>query len=348
MKAIRVHEFGGPEKLLLEELPDLQPGDKEIVVEIHAAGVNPVDTYIRAGTYSRLPVLPYTPGHDGAGVVLACGSGTDGFQPGDRVYIAGSITGTYAEQARCLESRVYSLPQEATFAQGAAIGIPYGTAYRALFQKALQISPQRTRSAAGSKKNSASAHSAVSAVSAQRGQSVLIHGASGGVGIAAVQLSRAFGLKIIGTAGTEEGRALVRKQGADTVLDHSSPNLVQEVLQLTNGKGVDIILEMLANQNLKNDLLMIARNGRIVVIGNRGTIEINPRDLMSRDAMLLGMLLFNATEQELSVIHEGLATGLETGVLQPVIGVELSLSEASRAHEMVFESGKTGKIVLIP
>ena len=320
MKAIRVHEFGGPEKLLLQELPDLQPVEKEILVEVRAAGVNPVDTYIRAGTYARRPVLPYTPGHDGAGVVLACGDGTDRFQPGDRVYIAGSITGTYAEQSLCLESQVFPLAQNATFQQGAAIGIPYGTAFRAIFQKA----------------------------HAQPGESILIHGASGGVGIAAVQLARACGMTIIGTAGTDHGRALVRENGARYVLDHSSPHLVQEVLQITNGKGVEVILEMLANKNLKDDLLMVSRNGRIVVIGNRGSIEINPRDLMSRDAIMLGMLLFNTPQQDLSVIHAALASGLETGVLHPVIGVEMPLAEASRAHERIFEPGKTGKIVLIP
>jgi NADPH:quinone reductase len=320
MKAIRVREFGGVDKLVLEDAPDLRPGAGEIVVRIHAAGVNPVDTYIRSGTYAVKPPLPYTPGMDGAGVVLRTADGARRVKAGDRVYVAGSISGTYAEQALAHESQVHPLPPNITFQQGAAVGVPYGTAYRALFHKA----------------------------HAQPGESVLVHGASGGVGIAAVQLARAHGMTVIGTAGTDKGRALVRENGAQHVLDHTKPAVAEQVIKLTEGRGVNVILEMLANKNLSKDLSLVSRNGRVVVVGNRGTIEINPREAMTRDASVIGMTLLNVSEADMTAIHAAVGAALESGVARPIIGQEIPLAEAARAHEAVMQPGSYGKIVLIP
>jgi NADPH2:quinone reductase len=136
MKAIHVHEFGGPEVLQLEEVLTPQPGPGEVLVRMQAAGVNPVETYIRAGTYARLPELPYTPGNDGAGVVEQVGSDVSEFKAGDHVYTSGSISGTYAEFALCKKEQVHPLPANISFAQGAAMGTPYATAYRGLLQRA--------------------------------------------------------------------------------------------------------------------------------------------------------------------------------------------------------------------
>jgi NADPH2:quinone reductase len=138
MKAIRVSEFGGPEVLTVEEVPDPKPDSNQVLVRVKAAGVNPVDTYIRAGVYARKPNLPYTPGTDAGGIVEAIGSGVKGLKAGDRVYTNGSITGVCAELALFEPSRVHPLPQKVSFAQGAALGVPYGTAYRALFQRAIR------------------------------------------------------------------------------------------------------------------------------------------------------------------------------------------------------------------
>lgn len=320
MKAIRVREFGAPEVMKLEEVPDPKPGSEQVVVKIHAAGVNPVDTYIRSGLYAVKPGLPYTPGMDGAGVIESIGDGVNQVKAGDRVYIAGSINGSYAEKTLCKESQVHPLPENISFEQGAAIGVPYGAAYRGLFQRAKAIP----------------------------GEVVLIHGASGGVGIAAVQLARASGMRVIGTAGTEKGRELVLEQGAHHVFDHKDPGHMDKILNLTNGRGVDVIIEILANVNLSNDLKILAMKGRVVVIGSRGTIEIDPRDAMRRDAVILGMVVMNASERELYSIHAALGTGLENGTLRPVIGKEMSLSEAPRAHHEIIESSAYGKIVLIP
>jgi NADPH2:quinone reductase len=320
MKAIRVVAFGGPEVLKLEEVLDLKPGAGQVLVQIHAIGVNPVDVYMRAGTYPRKPSLPYTPGTDGAGVAVSVGTGVTKFKSGDRVYMAGSVSGTYAAQALCEEASVHPLPTKTSFLAGAAMGVPYGTAFRGLFQRAC----------------------------ARAGETLLVNGASGAVGIAAVQLARAAGLRVIGTAGTERGRKLATEEGAHEVLDHKAPNHFEKALTLSGGRGFDVILEMLANVNLGRDLTILAPRGRVVVIGSRGTIEINPRDAMGRDGSILTMSLWNASPQDLASAHAALVAGLENETLRPVIRHEIPLSEAPRAHEVIVEPGAYGKIVLIP
>jgi NADPH2:quinone reductase len=319
VKAIRVRAFGDPDVMLLEEIPDLHPGPKQVVVRVKAAGVNPTDTYTRSGT-SRKPPLPYIPGTDAAGVVESVGEDVTGVEVGTRVYISGTISGAYAEQALCEEHQVHPLPEKISFAQGAAINVPYVTAYRALFQRAKSLP----------------------------GEIVLIHGATGGVGIAAIQLARAAGMKVIGTGGTERGRNLVIEQGAHYVLDHNAPNYLDQIQALTQGHGIDVVLEMLANVNLDRDLKVLAMGGRVVVVGSRGRIEIDPRDAMTRDASILGMLMFNLPPQEASSIHLALRAGLENGTLRPVIGKEIPLAEAPRAHREIMEPGAYGKIILIP
>ncbi len=320
MKAIRIHQFGEPEVMKLEEIPDPQPGSGQVLVRVHAVGVNPVETYIRAGIYPNKPDLPYTPGTDAAGTVEALGSGVRRVAVGNRVYTAGTISGAYAEKALCQESQVHRLPERISFQQGASLNVPYSAAFRALFQRARAV-PSET---------------------------VLVHGASGGVGIAATQLGRAAGLTIIGTTGTEEGRRLAEEQGAHHVLDHHSPKYLDQVMTLTEGRGVDVILELLANVNLGNDLGILTKGGRVVVIGSRGPVEINPRDTMSREAAILGMTLWNATEREVASIHAAIVAGLENGALHPVVGREMRLAEAPRAHRMIIESKAYGKIVLVP
>lgn len=324
MKAIRVHTTGGPEVLQLEEVPDPRPGRGQVLVRIHAAGVNPVDTYIRSGNYAKMPSLPYIPGGDASGVVESLGADVRGLAKGDRVYLTGTagelLTGAYAELAVCEMAQVKPLPGSVSFAQGAAVNVPYATAYRALHHKARALP----------------------------GEVVLVHGASGGVGIAAVQLARAAGMTVIGTAGTERGRILVSEQGAHQVLDHTAPDYLGQITALTEGRGVDVILENLANVNLGKDLNVVANRGRIVVIGNRGTIEINPRAAMLRDAVIYGLALWNATAEELASIHAALVAGLANGSLRPVVGQELPLEEAARAHGAVMQPGAYGKTVLLP
>jgi NADPH2:quinone reductase len=320
MKAIRIHEFGGPEVMRLEDAPDLVPGPGQVVVRVRAVGVNPVDTYIRAGHHAVKPPLPFTPGSDAGGVVESLGDGVAGLSQGDSVYVAGTLSGSYAGVTLCSESQVHRLASHLTFEQGAAIGIPYATAYRALFHRA----------------------------AARAGEVVLIHGATGGVGTAAVQLARAAGMTVIATGGTEKGRSSVAEQGAHHVLDHHAADYLDQLMELTDGKGVNVILEMLANVNLDKDLGVMSKHGRVVVIGNRGRIEIDPRAAMTRDLNILGMTLFNTSDEDRASIHAGLIAGLANGTLKPIVGKEMALADAPRAHEAVLQPGAFGKIVLIP
>ena len=199
------------------------------------------------------------------------------------------------------------------------MGTPYATAYRGLLQRA----------------------------DAKPGERVLVHGATGGVGTAAVQLARAHGLRVFGTAGSDEGFKLAREQGAHEVFDHRAPDHFEQIMNATGGHGVDVIVELLANVNLGRDLTILAKSGRVVIIGSRGRVEIDPRDTMQRDVDVRGMILPNTPPEEMASIHAALVAGLENGTLRPVIGKEFPLSEAAEAHRAVMESGAMGKIVLV-
>jgi NADPH:quinone reductase len=324
MLAIVVRQLGAPDVMQLEEVPAPAPRDGQVLVRMRAAGVNPVDTYIRGGAHARKAVPPYTPGFDGAGEVEAVGAGVDRFAPGDRVYIgaaAGSPpagAGTYAELALAARDQVHPLPDGISFEQGAALGVPYATAYRALFQRG----------------------------GARPSETILVHGATGGVGLAAVELARAYGMTVIGSGGTDAGIAAVRAHGADVVVNHREPGYTDAILKATAGRGVDLIVEMAAHVNLDRDLGLLAKHGRVVVVGSRARIEINPRDAMGRDADIRGLMLFNVSDRDLAEIHAAIGAGLRNRTLNPVVGRQMPLAEAPRAHEAVLEPGALGKIVL--
>jgi NADPH:quinone reductase len=322
MRAIRVTAFGGPEVLTLAEVPDPQPGPGQVRVRIHAAGINPVETYIRSGAYAIKPALPYTPGSDGAGVVDAVGANVTGLLPGDRVYLAGPMnasTGTYAELTVNDARNVHTLPPALSFAQGAAVGVPCSTAWRALFQKAAAVA----------------------------GETVLVHGGSGAVGTAAIQLARAAGLTVIATAGSGKGLELVTSLGAHHAIDHSQPDYRAAIKAAVPG-GPDVVIEMLANVNLGHDADLLAPRGRIVVVGSRGSLDFTPRLLMAKEATVAGMMLPNMTADEWRTVSVGVQAALADGTLTPVVGRELPLAEAPRAHEAVMQAGAAGKIVLLP
>jgi NADPH2:quinone reductase len=275
-----------------------------VLVRIHAAGVNPYDTYMRAGTYALKPPLPYTPGSDGAGVVEEVGEGVKKVKREDRVYIARTLTGAYAEYMLVREEQVHPLPTKIDFKQGAGVWASYGTAYHALYHWA----------------------------KARASETALVHGASGGVGIAALQIARAMGLQVLGTAGTPKGLEITKREGAHQVFDHRKAGYQAEFLQATDNRGVDIILEMLANVNLSSDTKLLASNGRVIVIGGRGEVVINPRELMTRRASICAFTFWDITAAEEADMHAGLFAGLENGTLRPVVGKELPLAEATRAQ----------------
>uniref|UniRef100_A0A673U150 Quinone oxidoreductase n=1 Tax=Suricata suricatta TaxID=37032 RepID=A0A673U150_SURSU len=286
MRAIRVFEFGGPEVLKLQsDVAVPTPKDHQVLIKVHACGVNPVETYIRSGTYKRKPHLPYTPGSDVAGVIEAVGDHVS-FKKGDRVFTTSTISGGYAEYALAADHTVYPLPEKLDFKQGAAIGIPYFTAYRALLHSAR----------------------------VKAGESVLVHGASGGVGLAACQIARAYGLEVLGTAGTEEGQNVVLQNGAHKVFNHREHNYID----------------------------------KIKVVGSRGPIEINPRDTMTMESSIIGVSLYSSTKGEFRQYAAALQAGMEIGWLKPVIGSQYPLEKVAQAHEnIIHSSGATGKMILL-
>lgn len=314
MKAIRIEQFGDPKVMRVKNTPIPTPSDGQLLVKIHATGVNPVDTYIRNGTYTIKPNLPYTPGTDAAGVIAAVGSDVTDFAVGNRVYTCGSITGTCAEYALCEPHQAFQLPANTSFSQGAAIGVPAATAWRALFQRG----------------------------NATAGEMVLIHGASGGVGMVAVQLAKAAGLTVVATASTDSAQALLRTLGANQVFNHHNP----AELDALTANPPDLIIDMLANINLPRDLAVIKTGGRIVIVGSRGPVEINPRTLMQKEADIKGLMLFASSDKELIAAHQGIVRALANGSLSPIINHTFTLEQAAEAHQAAMQPGHSGKTII--
>ena len=317
MKAVIVEQYGGPEVLKYREIekPELQPGT--VLVKLLAAGINPVDTYLRSGTQGYAPPLPWTPGMDGAGTVEAIGDGLESMDIpalGSRVYTAGSITGTYAEYALCHPSRIFPLPEELDFFQGASLGAPYFTAARALFTLG----------------------------KLKQGETVLIHGASGGVGIAALQLAADRACRLFGTAGSDEGRDLVEGLNA-MCFDHRKKEHYDAVRKQG---GVDLIVEMLANINLDDDLGILNVGGRVMVVGSRGRVEIAPRDLMSTESMVAGVKILNASDDERRYYAGLVAEGAKIGRVCPIVDRVFPLAEAAAAHRQLMDAPHKGSLVL--
>ena len=322
MKAIRINQFGTSENLVVEQTEIQGPAENEVLINLYAAGVNPSDVYTSTGTYAIKPKLPYTPGLDGAGIVEEVGKQVTNVKVGDRVFIAslpnGKATGAIAEKLVCESRFVHPIPTHISFEEGAALGIPALTAYRAVIGRA----------------------------NVKAGQTVFIHGASGAVGLQAVQIAKALGAKVIGTASRDSGKQLVKEAGADIVLDHITEQTIDAVLEQTDGKGPNVIIEFLANENLQTDLQMIAKQGVIVVVGNRGEININPRLIMQKECDVRGMVLFNVTAEEHQQLMQEVAKLLEKQQLKPVIGYSYSLEEASIAFDAVINGEHNGKVIV--
>ncbi|MEP0073407.1 MAG: NADPH:quinone reductase [Marinomonas sp.] len=316
MKAMQINAYGPASDLSLVDAKTPSINADQILVQVGAAGVNPVDTYIRSGTNNYSTTFPHTPGLDGAGTVVELGSQVTGFEVGQRVYFSRNLSGSSAEFAVCATTHTYPLADALSFEEGACLGIPYTTAHRALFGRA----------------------------NAKTGDKVLVHGATGAVGIATVQLALSAGMDVVASAGTQAGADLLRAQGVSTVIMHNEDNHLEAFQSLET--GFDVIIEMLANHNLDQDLKALTTGGCVAVVGNRGTVEINPRDLMARDASVVGVALANIKPAELSLIAKALRPLFEKGVLKPVIRHCYDLTELAQAHEDVLKSGALGNLVV--
>ncbi|WP_194793159.1 NADPH:quinone reductase [Raineyella fluvialis] len=321
MKAVQITEHGDAGVLRYVDTEVPEPGPGQVRVRVRAAGVNPADTYMVRGGYEFFHnPLPWVPGFDSAGDIDAVGEGVTGLAVGDRAFVAGILgpsDGAFAQHHVAEARIVHRLPDGVGYEEGAALGVPYATAYRALFQRA-EVRP---------------------------GETVLVHGASGGVGQACVQFARAHGARVIATAGTPEGLDLATRQGAHAVVDHSADTHV-EALREAAPEGIDAIIEMAASANLESDLGLLARNGRVVIVGARTPVEITPRLVMRTEAAILGLALWHITPEQSRQALSAIGAGLENGTLAPLIGHSLPLERIADAFALVTTGHRSGKVVL--
>jgi NADPH:quinone reductase len=319
MKAVQVNEFGTPNVLKIKELPDPIPGNGEVLIGVCAAGVTPLDTYVREQSHGApTPSLPYIPGFEATGEIASLGEGVTKFKIGDRVY-ANPFLGAYSELLVHDAASVYSLPDSISFTQGTTIANSYPTAYYALFNLA----------------------------HAQAGDRIFVHGASGAVGTAAVELAKAAGMTVVGTAGSDRGLELVQQQGAHYVLNHRESNYLQQALELTEAKGYDVILEMNASKKLADDVSLVGTFGRIIVIGGTdASVTFDPTPILWKGASIIGLYIGLTTPEESAQIHSKLYTQLQNNALRPIVGQEFALADVVKAHEAVHQSSSAGKIVL--
>jgi len=324
MKAVRIHGYGGPEVLVYEDVETPTPGPGQVLVHVRAAAVNPVDAAVRADSFPTPRQPPKTLGSDGAGVVEAVGTDVRGVGPGDEVFFTGlgiGSEGSYAEYALIAPVQAVRKPANVSFEEAAALGLAFSTAWYGLVRRAALTA----------------------------GETVLVQGAAGGVGSAAVQLAHARGARVLATVGGADAAARVRELGADEVIDRRAADVVTEVKRLTADKGVDVILELVVSANLVADLAMIARGGRIACIGGgpQPTVEIPTGPAIAVDAALLFGSSSNAGRAGVAEILSGVAAMVERGELRPVVGRVVPLSQAREAHELL-AGHHFGKIVLVP
>ncbi len=324
MKAVRIHEYGGPEVLAYEEVDPPVPTAKQVLVEVRAAAVNPVDAAIREGLFVTPIPPPRIIGSDGAGVVAEVGREVTDVRPGDEVLFTGlgvGSQGSYAELAVVADVQAVPKPASLSFEEAAALGLVFPTALYALHRRAR----------------------------VQEGETVLVQGAGGGVGSAAVQLARAAGAIPIATVRRAADVEPVLQLGADSVVDLSTQDLREQVLALTGDRGVDVIIEVADDDNLASDLGVIAKGGRIVCVGQgtNPTAEVPFGPASQRDAGLLFMSSANAGRAGMAQMLREIGVMIEEGNVRPVVGVTMPLKEARAAHELLAKR-HFGKIVLVP
>jgi NADPH2:quinone reductase len=324
MKAVTVHQFGLDHPMVLEDLPAPEPGPGQICVVIRAAGVNPLEIAIRQGEHPRAKAmkLPYICGSDVSGEVESVGKGVEGFSPGDRVW-GRSISGGYAERGLLPASSTGRLPEGMSFADGSSLPIPLLTAWNALVIKG----------------------------EAGPGHNVLVQGGAGGVGHLAIQLARQMGCRVLTTVSSKEKGDLCQEAGAEVVINYREEDIVARVMEATGGRGVEVVVETSAFDNLVADTQMVALDGRIVIVGagtgkkREVTLAIGPAG--GRDARILALSSGNLGPKVPDILRR-LEPILESGGIRPHIGKELPLDQAEEAHQIVLSGKFLGKVVLTP
>ncbi|MEK6712071.1 MAG: zinc-binding dehydrogenase [Nitrospinota bacterium] len=322
MKAVRVHQWGLDVPMRLDEVEDTRPAPGELLVKLGAAGVNPSDVATRAGSHVHAGGgLPYIPGLDAAGELAALGEEVKEFRPGQRVF-GRCAGGSYAELVRMDAGTAAELPDAYTYAEGASITLPFRTAWNALAFKA----------------------------KAGPGETVLVQGGAGGVGMAAIQLGRVMGCRVFATVSSEAKAAFCRSLGAEEVIHYRQEDFAARCKELTGGQGVDVIVELAARENLAKDLEAIRVNGRIVVVAagrGEGPATFPVPALMTKDAQIFGITGVNLVPRMPEYVRR-LAPLLKEGRLRIHVDRAFPLAEADKAHELMRSGNFLGKIALVP
>ena len=323
MRAIRYHEHGGEDVLTLDDVPRPTAGSDEVTVRVHAASVNPIDTYVREGNVSPNGGLPHIGGSDVAGTVEEIGERVDRFEPGDRVFATGLglfQPGSYAEYVAVPAEKLAPLPDAVSFNEGAAAAMAFATAWRGLITRGdLSV-----------------------------GDVCLVLGWSGGVGHAGVQIARHAGATVVATAREGEPAAMARELGSDAVVDYRADDLAAEIREVTGGEPVDVVLEPHAASNIVADLDVLVRGGRITVIGEDSEIRIPPGASMTgkiADADLRFMSIVASTGDQGPILRS-VAPLLAAGTFEVRIAETYPLSEVARAQADVVSGGTLGKVVI--
>ena len=322
MKAVLCKAYGPPSSLVVEEVPDLSPGPGQVLVQVHAAGVNFPDTLIIQGKYQFKPDLPFSPGAEVAGIVKSVGAGVTAVRAGDRV-IAATTWGGYAQQVLAQAERVIPMPEGMPFETAAAFLIAYGTSHHALKDRG-ELKP---------------------------GETVLVLGAAGGVGLAAVEIAKAMGARVIAAASSDDKLAVCREHGADATINYATENLRERIKSLTDGRGVDVVYDPVGGDLSEPALRSMAWRGRFLVVGfAAGTIPSLPLNLTllkgcSIVGVFWGAFVRGEPERNAADLRE-LVGWLREGRLRPRISGVYPLERCAEALQQVMDRKATGKFVL--
>jgi NADPH2:quinone reductase len=319
-----VRELGGPDSLQREEMPPVNAGPGQVVIDVKAIGCNFFDILITQGKYQVRPELPFSPGAEVAGTVREVGEGVEGIAVGDRVS-ALLDHGGFASAVAVPYGRVFPMPAQVTFEQAAALGVVYQTSYVGLVHRA----------------------------SLREGETLLVHAAAGGVGLSAVQIGVALGARVIGTAGSAEKLDLVRRNGAEAVVNYRTEDWVQRVKELTSGRGADVIYDPVGGDTFDKSLKCIAFEGRLLVIGfASGAIPTAPMNrVLLKNISLVGLhwgLYLKENPGVVARAQEAIFRLLAEGKISPLISEAYPLERANVALAALGARQTTGKIVLIP
>lgn len=322
MRAILCREYGSIENLAVVDVPEPPLGANQVCIEVHAAGVNFGEMLMVLGQYQEKPPLPFTPGFEAAGVVRAIGDRVTSAKPGDRV-MAALPWGSYAEVAVAAADTVFPIPTTMDFATAAGFPIAYGTAFGAFAWRA-NLKP---------------------------GETVLVLGAAGGVGLAAVEVAAAMGATVIAAAGDAEKCALAQAHGAAHAVDYRREDLRERVRALTDGRGVDVVFDPVGGDAFTQAMRTVAWGGRILVIGfAAGTVpQIPANHVLVKNIDIMGFLWGSYRARRPDLLRPAFAQLIRwyaEGRLRPVVSHRLTLAAATEAFRLLRERRATGKVVL--